>query len=128
MPLCWPEAARPAAGRCGRCRRERVLELQVMSPIWHFMEEGAEWYDAASASPALELGVSALRAPMWDWLTIAVFVCPAACLPPGDAEWACAEEGTVACHGARVADAGGLPGVRLPSRSAASSSELSGGG
>jgi Programmed cell death protein 2, C-terminal putative domain len=126
MDLRWPDNDPPAPGVCSLCSRERVLEMQVMSPIWHFMEECADWQDPGSRSPALQKGLAALRKPLWDWLTIAVYVCPNACVPAGSSPWCCIEEAVAACHGSRVARPDLNVRMQLRTHSAASS-ELSGG-
>jgi hypothetical protein len=99
-----------------------------MSPTWFFMEECAEWQGDASMDSALKIGVSALRQPSWDWLTIAVYVCPQSCVPLNSSGWICVEEAAKAFHGAECVL---LPGARVQRQvqigTAASSSELSGG-
>lgn len=70
--LEWPEPTLPTAPPCPACGAERCLEVQLMSPALVAMAEARAW--SALLPPALaELPGS------WDWITVAVFTCSAAC-------------------------------------------------
>jgi Programmed cell death protein 2, C-terminal putative domain len=114
MPLLWPGEAQPAFPRCPRCGAARRLELQLMAPMWHFMDESLAWYREADHDRPKRLDATVLEHPEWDWLTVAVATCAASC-HAGPERHAVVEEVVVGfnlLHGA-----GGTPAA--PERSAA---------
>lgn len=80
----WPAKDVPQGGRCKYCGAERVPELLVLSPMWHFMEEAATWYDDIAYKTPRRLDTTVLSHSTWDWESVLVFVCADSCQVGGE--------------------------------------------
>jgi hypothetical protein len=73
-------------GVCGVCGRERVFEMQLMSPVVAAIEEVAGWMevDLVGSLPGEEKGKTKGVIPDgWEWVTIGVWACPQSCSSGG---------------------------------------------
>jgi hypothetical protein len=91
MTPLWPEDELPDGGRCQHCGAHRTLELQILSPLWHFMEETLRWYEDNPALKPGNVDAKVLQHPTWDWEAVAVLTCEANCMAGGQ-QWFVAEE------------------------------------
>jgi hypothetical protein len=91
----WPgEGGLPDAGACPLCGGPCSAELQVLSPMWHYMEEVASWhseYRPTSRAPE----TSIFQHKDWDWASVVVQTCDNSC-HVGDESWCVAQERVVA--------------------------------
>eukprot|EP00892_Ulva_mutabilis_P006564 jgi/Ulvmu1/427/UM001_0434.1 len=79
MQPLWPAANVPQPGCCNQCGAACVPELQLLAPMWHFMEESLTWYDGVSYVAPDHLDASVLARPDWDWEAVVVFTCSVSC-------------------------------------------------
>jgi hypothetical protein len=80
--------------------------MQVLSPMWHFMEEAASWYSPEGVPAPAKLDVSIFQHPRWDWASVVVMTCPRSCHVGCDT-WCVVKEEVDAVNlleGARVAN------------------------
>ncbi|KAK3257421.1 hypothetical protein CYMTET_33490, partial [Cymbomonas tetramitiformis] len=70
----WPKKNNPVVRPCHRCGAPRTFEMQLMPPLLHYFEEGADWEASQgwAASPEIDLDA-------WDWLTAVVYTCSKSC-------------------------------------------------
>lgn len=68
-------------GVCGVCGRERVFEMQLMSPVVAAIEEVAGWMEVDVGASLLgeEKGKKGVIPEGWEWVTIGVWTCPQSC-------------------------------------------------
>lgn len=57
--------------------------MQILPPLMHYLEETCTWMmdDDSSAGDQINNAMQALAG--WQWLTVAVFICPRHCLVDG---------------------------------------------
>lgn len=79
MRYTWPTKDVPQPGRCKYCGAAQVPELQVLSPMWHFMLDAATWYDGVWYTAPDRLSTSVLNTPSWDWEVVILFTCSDSC-------------------------------------------------
>ena len=84
MQSMWPAEDVPQGGRCMYCGAERVPEVLVLSPMWHFMEEAATWYDGIAYTAPGRLDATVLSHSTWDWEIVLVFTCSESCQAGGE--------------------------------------------
>jgi hypothetical protein len=109
MQLLWPTASPPDFGVCSHCGTRRDAELQLMAPLWHFVEECIPWYEQLSTPVPEGLATAFLQHPEWDWVTVAVGTCPKSC-HVGHEAWSVVKE---SCVGFNLMRAASKPPKRL---------------
>lgn len=103
------------------CGAPRSAELQVLSPMWLYMEEAATWHTEFTPESA-EVDASVLSHSKWDWASVVMLTCDKNC-HAGDEIWCVAEEEVLAFNIATQKQPAGATSTKAGAYNSVSNSE-----